>query len=212
MTHDVASSSSDRLECSIITTGTPSLWVDAACLNYGDYKPMIAANANDGTSAVSQRSYGVLTAYQICGAIGENVSYQHPWAIFAKDENAWEKLKQLSEASLARHLYVTPDGIIKLVTAATAPASSISTISNIAGISASTQNEQANKLKVSGVKITEKTDMRIWNLNDSNSLTGDTGAPSGSFQRTTGAGDYFPLLAEAPDGLECVYDKDVIEE
>lgn len=210
VTHDVVSSSSDRLECSIITTGTPSIWLDAACLNYGDYKPLIALNTNDGTSAVSQRADGVLTAYQICGAIGDDVSYQHPWAIIPKDANAWEKLKQLAEASIARHLYVTPDGIIKLVTANTAPASTLGDISDIASVAAATQAEQANKLKVSGVKIVEKSDIRVWNLNDSNALAGDTGAPSGSYQRTTGAGDYFPLLTEAPDGLECAYDKEAI--
>jgi len=206
VTATVADSSSDNLRYSFTLSGViTGAYVDACSFVYGSYKPYYINNANEGTAGVTTADNAQLGTYDWINVDADDVDYQHPWALVNAGDNVYQRMKEIADASIARYMYVTAGGVLKMRSNfTTGDGSPIETIAKIQSMASGQWSTVANKIKAQGCKITKRPNVEcVWEARASN-LERDDDAGS-VYKKTVAAGGYLPSVAESPDGYEARY-------
>lgn len=211
LTHEVVSSTSDRIKMTVLFSGTVSnVPIDCAMLKYGEHIPWIVINSNSGTtysgSGISQPGSEMLGTYDWIGIVADDVTYQHPWVQVIPGKKIWDILKNVGDAILARGIWIDESNVMRIpsVFASNLPAS-LGTLPIPSSLASGQQDTVANRIEVQGVQIvTYDKDQCLW-MAESANITPDSG--SSKFVRTIANGAQFPSTSiEGVDEFEAVYD------
>lgn len=204
VTHTITDSDSDRLVFGI--KANAATYFDNAMLNYGDPKKWYIANTNDGAGGgVVSYTLGTLGTYESIGIDADEISYIHPWAIVKEGANILNELRSLIDSTCGIYFYIDSSNVLRYKSIMnTARPSTSGTISDIAQVGSGWQDQTANKLKVSGIKITKATLPEcVWQAAAGGP---DNEATNGGYKFTMLPLFHWPTYSDSPDGFECKYD------
>ena len=198
VTHTVTDATSDRLIARISCDDNVLLSMDGAMWTVGKTAyNFFVLNNNDGVAGVESADDADSATYDLIGFDADPVAIEHPWAVIAQNENAWDPLKDIANATAAYYMGMDPAGTFRyrspFKTGYTDPSSTLTITAGVSDVSTELA-EMANAVVIRGSKILKDTDTReVWNWGLSSV------APASGGYETLSDAEVFPATATYPE-------------
>jgi hypothetical protein len=135
-------------------------------------------NATDGSSGSGSADYAATVTYDSIAFNADAVAVEHPYSLIDAGTTPWEALRKIGDASIARYIGMTPDGILALDSAySELDAEELGDVEGASGVSARLESESANAVKVWGSVIVKETATKLlWSADASGLFFTDVGS------------------------------------
>jgi len=160
ITHTIQGATCNRIRIRISAVATCTFYVDGVMLTRGiDSADYFLINSADGASGIGSADSAATYLYDTVAIDTEEVTLSHPYAIINKGDTVWEHIKDIGDATLARYIGMTADGVFKYATAynETDP-TALGAITDVSGISTGLDSNEVNSIKVEGMVIDKATE------------------------------------------------------
>ncbi len=227
----ITDAGTDNLDIMWTTTTADAIYVDAVQLTRSKTCPSFyVENTNEGTAGVCNADDYGSGYFESVAFDVESVDIEHPWVLIKKNTQIWSYVQQLADASIAKYLGFTPDGVLKFRSTYTTPNATEHTDTELRGTASATptlmetmvggvgvqlDGRVANKIKVQGVRYYKEPKgdgfgeagvglSVIFDMSNAGSFIQDS---TGLIRHTVANGDYVVPIGNGTDEhIVCKYD------
>jgi len=174
----ILSSTCTQLRITFMSLGASTFYTGGVMLIRGiDPIDYAVINDADGTSGSGSADNAAVEYYDTVAIDADAVDIVHPYAMLAKNTTPWTALKKIGDASIARYIGMTPDGVFHFDAAINeADPSVMADIEDVGAIGTSLEIQSANSIKVYGAIIEKETAVsEIWNIKNVSGIVTDSG-------------------------------------
>lgn len=163
VSREIAASTATQLRITIYALGASTFYADGFMLTRGiDPIDYFLLNATDGSSGSGSADSAATYLYDTVAFDFDTVAVTHPYYLVEKGDSPLDHLQDIADASIARGLFVTEDGVLKMPVAYNETnAANLGDIEDAGEISTQLDNTAENSVEVHGVVIVKETQERI---------------------------------------------------